>query len=262
MNFFLACFLLLSSNVLADEPIRVGFASQDFGNWHFCGTKENHKPFCEPGDQVQGFNAEIALELFQRLELPYTTVFKKWESNEFLEGLGNSEYDVLISNVGFKESRRIYGIYSSQPYESLDALPDYHFFAKRSEQMTLKKVGVAKDSLLHSFLSTLFKPEVITPYNGPDKLIDGLMSGEVDAIFASFSGYREWICANPQIVKLSTIPTSLNVGGINDDTYIITAKRLPGLATRIDQALNSMHSDGTVTRLFDKWIKEKPSCEE
>lgn len=261
MKYFAALLLItIAIHVQANE-IRVGFASQDFGNWHFCGEPENHKPMCEEGDELKGFNAEITKALFEKLNLTYSVVFEPWNDNGFLEGLNKNKYDVIISNVGYREARKVYGIYSNQPYESLNALPDYHFFSLRSEQMTLQRVGVAEDSLLHAFLNTLLKPEVIVPYAGPEKLVQGLLDGEVQSIFASFSGYREWICANPEIVKFSSIPTSLNVDGISDDTYILTAKRKPELAKRIDVALKELHDEGTVNRLFDKWIKEKPSCQ-
>ena len=59
---------LTSWNIQASE-VRVAFADEDFGNWHFCGAEGNHKTKCEDGDEIKGFNPEIAKEIFERLNM-------------------------------------------------------------------------------------------------------------------------------------------------------------------------------------------------
>lgn len=257
---YLVVFLNFSQEAVAETPLRVAYAQEDYGNWHFCGVKRKHKDVCEKNDRVQGFNPDVAKELFRRIGRKFHAVFASWTGDQFLEGLNENKYDVIVSNVGKKKSREKYGIFSNLPYEPLDEKGDYFFYALKGEELSFKNIGVQTGSLQENFFRGVFQSSFIKSYQTANQLVSSLVSGRTKVIFGSFSKMKEQICGDSRITKFSTMPLSLDQGDVDDRTYVLTAKRRPQLAKEIDRALKSMHEDGTIKRLFDKWFVKKMEC--
>ena len=259
--FFISIILIFTITATAKTKIRIAFANEDFGNWHFCGDKNNHKTSCNPGDVIKGFNPEIAQEIFKRLNKKYDVIFAEWADDTFFEGLVNNKYDVIISNVAQKESRKKYGIFSAVPYEPLDESGDYFFYVMKGAEVSLTSVGTQAGSIQENYLKNIFRPGIIQTYTSTQNLITSLTSGQTKAILGSFSTIKTALCAKPNIVRFSSTPISLDQKGVDDRTYVFTTKRMSKLASQIDRILKTMHNDGTVRSLFDKWLKKSFECE-
>ena len=255
------CIFFFPLLLFANNPIRVAFANEDFGNWHFCGSESSHKAKCAKGDTLKGFNPELAKELFKRLGVNIEFVLADWVDSSFFKGLDDDNYDVIISNVAKKEDRKVYGIFSKEPYEPLNEIGDYFFYTMKSNEVSLKSIGAQKDSITLSFLQKLFLKSAIKEYASTEELVNSLIFGQTSAIFGSFSLMRSSICSNPNIIKMTKLPISLDEEKIDDRTYVLTAKRHKNLANQINIEIRKMHEDGTIQILFDRWLKKTPSCD-
>jgi polar amino acid transport system substrate-binding protein len=210
-----------------------------------------------------GFDIEVAKEIGKRLELPVTFVTPGWDA--ILAGGWGSKWDFSVTNITPTEARsRRLEFPADYRFEAVAAVVHRDSgWALKPSDIKRKRVGVAQGTTFEQYLMrdlTIYAGEEPPDYvienpdirrypNKKDALLalakgDGAM---IDAVVTSFATAEAAIAEGlpikvvPGFLFWEPVAVAVDLG---DDAF----------ADRIEEVIELMHDDGTLSRLSVKWF--------
>ena len=200
-------------------------------------------------NKLVGFDVEIGKEIARRLDLtpkPVTGPF-----NTLLAGLVGGRYDAIIGSMADTPEREKQADFSKPYYSSGAQL----FVSTKSDIQSVKDlhnagVGVALGTTFEEYARKLQGVKKVATYQSDIQALREVENGRLDAAITSkLMGLYEIKDAN------------LKVKPVGDELYpdaaaIPVAKGNDQLLKAINKALTDMKSDGTYTKISQKWFGE------
>lgn len=210
----------------------------------------------------EGFDVDIAKEIAKRMNLSPKFVIIPFQS--LITNLSNKQYDMVVSSMSITDERS-HNVDFSIPYVQVlvtffgkkDIFSKY----KNADLGTLKKVlknktiGTQSGTTWPLYLNKEFAEIIKVKYYATQpQLMMEVKSGRIDAGFSETPSVVEFIKENSNVVMFG--PTL----GIKDSPIfgkgiaVAVAKGNTELLDKINQALKSMHEDGTIKALSIKYF--------
>ncbi len=235
----LLCSFLLQKPVIANEIIRYGFS-----HWPPYGMTEQ--------PQIYGINYDIGLELEKRLGItlqPRVCPFKRC-----LLELESGALD-LFSGFTKNDEREKYLAYSTPSYSTVSVV----FYVRKGESDILKSY----DDLYKLRVGHVFESHYFDPFNTDtaiqkvdvameQRLLPMLSSNRIDTYVGTDPNASYEVLTKGFKSKLEKATYSPNV---EVPLYFAVSRKSKHLAllSKIGQAIQDMHDDGTMARIHDKY---------
>ncbi|OON42134.1 cysteine ABC transporter substrate-binding protein [Izhakiella australiensis] len=205
--------------------------------------------FINDRDQPDGYDVAMAKEVAKRIGIARVTFIADTFKN-FVEGLKTDKYDLVMNDltptperekqVDFSEP---YGVEEFRIYV-LNSNEDIH----QQSDLDGKKVGATAGTTNESWSREHLTKSDILAYDNGGLVFNDLANGRIDVVISSYFGGERYKKANNLPIKAVGQPL----------TYQLSAAALPkghdSLKAAIDQAIQAMIADGTVSKLSQKYI--------
>ncbi len=197
-------------------------------------------------EKLIGFEVEIIEAMAKRLGKQPVFVQNNWEG--LIEGLRRDDYDLVINGIEITEERNR-TVHFSKPYYVTSQVLTIRVSEtgiKSLDDVSGKRVGTLAASLASRMLSALAVPLEVVSYGEEIHAYHDLSIGRLDAVFLD------------QPIALYYATENLRLKHV-DKTYgqvtygIALKSESPKLAKEIDQALNELAKEGTLTEIFQRW---------
>jgi octopine/nopaline transport system substrate-binding protein len=234
--------------------------------------------FTAPGGKLDGFEIELAAELCKRAKITCEVVQQDWDG--IIPALQAGKYDAIMAGMNITEKRAAVIDFSS-PYvqeagsfgvakdNPLAKLPgdgatfnfdkDNAAAVKALEAMKPmlkgKTVGVQVSTIHASFVDKYLKGTVdIREYKTTEQHDLDLLSGRIDAIFASASAIRGTF-EKPDFKDYTLAGARFSGDVFGRGVAVGMRKGETDLKAKFDEAIASMNADGSLKALSLKWFK-------
>ena len=211
------------------------------------GTEGAYPPYNFINDQgeVDGFERELGDELCQRADLECEWVTNAWDT--IIPNLVDSRYDTILAGMSITEERDEV-IDFTQPY--IPPIPSVYIAAAGAGDEAVDGKIAAQVATIHAgYLSG--SGATFVEYELAGQLIEAVLSGEADAALVD----REF--AHTTIAEVGdrltvvgpdvTLDSGIGIGVREDDA---------DLKEKLDEAIASMKSDGSLNTLIRKWFDD------
>ena len=216
------------------------------------GLEGTYPPFdsrSASGDLV-GFDVDVAKGIAARLGVKPQFIPTEWSG--IIAGLQAGKFDVIVNQVTITPQRQQI-LDFSQPYtfsaaQLIQRANDKRQFKSLSEFKGDKKIGVTLGTNYDQMARAVPGINVLTYPGAPEKLRD-LAAGRIDATLDD----RLML---PYIIKTSNLPlrSGAILKGGEQEMGIPFRKGNPQFEKAINDALNSMHKDGTLKKISMQWF--------
>ncbi|WP_104129481.1 transporter substrate-binding domain-containing protein [Cryobacterium sp. N21] len=216
-----------------------------------CAMSGEYRPFnfYDETNTLVGFDVDICSAVAEELGLeaaPTTGAF-----NTLIAGLTSSRYDAIIGSMAVTDERKTQVDFSDSYYSTGAEL----FVGKDSSiqdvtDLQSATVGVALGTTFEEYAHTLEGVSDVTTYQADIDALRDLAAGRVDAVITQgFMG--RYLAKN----------ADLEVVAVGDVLYpdiaaIPVNKDTPELLAAINEALATMHEDGTYAAISIDWFGE------
>ncbi|HPQ40218.1 MAG TPA: ABC transporter substrate-binding protein/permease, partial [bacterium] len=199
--------------------------------------------------ELVGFDVDVSREIARRLDRELDIIATEWDG--ILPGLLAGKYDAIIGSMAITEERRKQVNFSTPYYESGAQLFIHQDLADEIgniEDCTDRRVGVVLGETFERFLVTNFPDiETITYKSTVDIFQDvenGRLAGFIsDRLLGAYQIRQE----NKPFVPAGGLLYRERMG-------IPVTRENEAMLARINEALESARSDGTLDRFFKKWF--------
>ncbi len=209
--------------------------------------------YVTPDGERMGYEPDLARTICKHLGL--TPVWHNLPMAEFYTCMGSGQYDVVWFNQAITPERQQYVTFT-QPYGLFDesVLVKASSTASSPEDLAGQRVGGLADSTNIALVDG-FPGAIAVPYPGSDKvlpeMLTALRAGEIDALIDDELVLLVAAEEDPNLRMAFSLPTKAQFS-------IGVAKDRPELSEKLDNALSTLMADGTVAKLWEKWISWKP----
>lgn len=202
-------------------------------------------------DILTGFDVELGKLIAEKLGV--TAEFAESEFNSGLAGVDSKRYDIMINGIDITESRKEKYDFSD-PYcynhTALIVLKDNNDITSFEDLKGKKTANTLQSS--YAALAESFGAEV-TGVNDFSETIQLLTTGRIDATLNDYMTYLDYMTSNPDAnIKVATV--------YQDATSVAIVMRkgeeTTTLREAINQALQELRDDGTLTNLSIKYFGE------
>jgi polar amino acid transport system substrate-binding protein len=199
-----------------------------------------------------GFEYELARAMAARLRLG-RAVFVRGQFYEMAKGV-DCKCDVLISHVSITEPR-LREVDFTQPYLPADkgVLVRTGTAVHTPEQArALRWCAVVRDAASVALLTGKVKPssepQLVVDFK---TCLDALAAGQVDAVLYDTPTVLAQAFTDPRVVVAGQLPTG--------QQYATVLREGSANTTELDDVVSGLRSDGTVTRLAQRWFGTDPA---
>lgn len=243
---------------MKSQELLVPLLTVEEGYLHIVASDFDARPMSyvtEEGDRL-GYEPNLARAVCDSLGL--TPVWHNLPMEDFyrcFEGKGQAAYDVVWFNQAITPEREEVVTFT-RPY----GLFDEAVLVKRSsevsspEMLAGKRVGGLADSTNIALVEG-FPGATAVPYPGSDKVLPemlaALRAGEIDALIDDELVLVVAAEEDPNLKIAFSLPTQVPFA-------IGVPKGRPELSQKLDQALADLTANGTLARLWAKWIPQRP----
>ncbi|WP_380181370.1 transporter substrate-binding domain-containing protein [Kalamiella sp. sgz302252] len=234
-------FLLVgvAASALASGPVRFAASA-------------TYPPFVylNAGHQMVGFDIDLANALCEKLRRQ--CLFTNNDFDRLLPSLKFNRYDAVISGLDITEERQEVASFT-RPYLDSSAMAiavKNHYVS--FEQLRGKRVGVANATTLQSWLQATWPDIVTVTYDSYQNALLDIRNARLDAIFGETPSMLAMLKANPQLARVGE--------PIKENRYfgaglgIAVRKGDDALLNQLNEALQSLESDGTLQKLKLRWF--------
>lgn len=213
------------------------------------GIEGTYKPYAYHDDSgtLVGFEKDIADAIASGLGATPQFIETEWDS--LIAGLDVGKYDIVINNVGITEEREKKYLFS-EPYAKVSGRVAV---AKDSDIQTLADVKgrTAAQTATSNWAQAMTDLGAqILPVQGFAEGVELVVQERADAIgndLVSFTTYlQEQPDANIRLLD-EELPTDSVVG-------VIMPKGQEDLQAKIDEILDGMKSDGSLSAVYQQWV--------
>lgn len=213
------------------------------------GLEGTYRPYAfhdETGELV-GFEKEIADAVAAGLGVEPEYVETEWDS--LIAGLDVDRYDLVINNVGITPERQEKYDFSEAYAKSVGriAVPEDSEVTS-ADQLEGARAAQTATSNWAAQMEELGAE--IVPVQGFAEAVELVIQGRADATandFVSFATYQE---ENPEAafrLLEDELPTDVTVG-------VILQKGQQPLLDAVDEVLEGMKADGSLTAIYEEWV--------
>ncbi len=233
--------------------------------------------FTLPGGKLDGFEVDLAQDLFRRMKMKYELIAQDWDG--IIPGLTAKKYDAIIDGMSITP-KRLEVINFSKAYAvntdgiavmegsglvnmpgsgetwSLDTqLPNaQERIAKMAKALKGKVIGVQGSTTASTFVDKYFKGIAeIREYKTVEQHNMDLVAGRIDAVLCNVTVLAEAL-AKPEN-KGAKFSGAFFSGGEFGKDGIGLRKEDVALKAKFDDAIAAAIKDGTLKRLSMKWFK-------
>ena len=209
--------------------------------------------YVTPEGERMGYEPDLARAMCQQLGL--TPVWHNLPMAEFYSCMDSGKYDVVWFNQAITPERQQVVTFT-QPYGLFDesVLVKTSSTAASPEDLAGQRVGGLADSTNIALVED-FPGAIAVPYPGSDKvlpeMLEALRAGEIDALIDDELVLLVAESEDPNLRMAFSLPTQAQFS-------IGVAKSHPELSEKLDNTLTALIKDGTVEKLWQKWIPWKP----
>ncbi len=202
-------------------------------------------------DILTGFDVELGKLIAEKLGV--TAEFAESEFNSGLAGVDSKRYDIMINGIDITESRKEKYDFSD-PYcynhTALIVLKDNNDITSFEDLKGKKTANTLQSS--YAALAESFGAEV-TGVNDFSETIQLLTTGRIDATLNDYMTYLDYMTSNPD--------ANIKVAAVYQDATSVAIVMRKGeetttLREAINQALQELRDDGTLTNLSIKYFGE------
>ncbi|HSW75990.1 MAG TPA: transporter substrate-binding domain-containing protein [Candidatus Saccharimonadales bacterium] len=226
-----------------DESILVVGTSPDYSPYEYIDVKTKN---------IVGFDIDLIEEVARRIGKKIIIIGMPFSS--LIVSLFSGSIDVIASAIS-PTSRRKHAVLFSESYLTGDPLVIvskvsrgiFHNVKDLRDKQVVVNTGYVADTYMTNQEGMSSKN--LVRLESPAKALMALKSGSVDA----------WICAESSAKAFLEKITDKNqfiltpLVGTDDNYGLVVHKKNNKLVDQINQAIDSMHKDGTLTRLKEKW---------
>ncbi len=212
------------------------------------GVDPGNPPFATfDGDSLAGLDIDLARELGARLGLPVRFVPLGFDG--LYDALKADQVDALVAGL-LIDLTRLKDVHYSQPYFNAGLVLVSDNGLIRMEDLPghslAYEFGSEADTEARTWLRRIL-PFETRPYELPRDALDAARLGDADAALVDavsarlyLRDHRDWHAA---------------VNSVTDNLYAIaTQSRRPEISVAINDALQSIIDDGTLTSIIDRWL--------
>lgn len=209
------------------------------------GTEGAYEPwnFVNDSGKLDGFEIELGNELCKRAELKCQWVKNDWDS--IIPNLKSGNYDAIIAGMSITDERRKVIDFTSEYYP-----PDpssYVALAGASASVTKGVVAAQTATIQAGYIAS--SSATLVEFATPDETISAVRNGEADAVLAD-RGYLKPI-VDESGGGLIFVGKSVQIGG---GVAMGMRKSDGDLRGKMDSAIASVKSDGTLNKMITKWF--------
>lgn len=208
----------------------------------FVMSTDNQKHFI-------GFSVDIITNICKQLKA--TCRIKSLPFEQTFDAVIRNEADLAIGNYTISSNREAYVQFSLPYLDSMAAMVTLSSNDVTSiKDLKHKRIGAETDSVFIHYLAKQFGNDIqIVSYPSIAEMMFALNDGSVDAIMFDRETANFWIGNNYDMFKIVGEPFALGEGigiMVNKDNHALLA--------RLNQALTSMKSDGSYTKIYHTYF--------
>jgi polar amino acid transport system substrate-binding protein len=209
------------------------------------GTEGAYEPwnFVNDAGKLDGFEIELGNELCKRASLTCEWVKNDWDS--IIPNLKSGNYDAIIAGMSITEERQKVIDFTSEYYPADPSA--FVGLAGASAAATNGVVAAQTATIQAGYVAS--SSATLVEFATPDETIAAVRNGEADAVLAD-RGYLQPIVeeSNGQLVFVGD---SVQIGG---GVGMGMRKSDGALRAKLDAAIASVKSDGTLNKMIAKWF--------
>jgi polar amino acid transport system substrate-binding protein len=198
----------------------------------------------------QGYDIDIVNEIAKRID---TKV--KYQDTSFdtiFRDLAQGKFDMVASSTTITPERQKEVDFSQGYYETDQSLTvKQGSDIKSVEDLPGKTIGAQKATTGADFAQSNTSAASVRTYGEVDDAFNALEAGQVDAVINDFSSSEDAVNAKGGLEIVQKIVTREVYG-------LAFQKGSTELEDAVNGALTDMKKDGTYTKIYEKWFKEKP----
>ncbi|HWL84757.1 MAG TPA: ABC transporter substrate-binding protein [Polyangiaceae bacterium] len=216
-----------------------------------------YPPFqVEKDGKIVGFDVDLIDLVAKKLGVVQEFVDTPFENIKTGAFLNSGRCDVAAAGITITEARKKNVDFSASYFDATQAL-----LAKKSNGVTSletlkssgKKVGTQAQTTGEDF--TVGKGFNPVSFESSDALLNGLRSGQVDAVIEDYPVVQAWMkdSGNASAFDLAAnIQTGEQLG-------IMIKKGNSQLVAAVDEVIAQARTDGTYKRIYEKWVGPLPT---
>lgn len=214
------------------------------------GTYQPYNYHDENGDLV-GLDVDIAREIGKRMGVDVEFTETDWDS--LLASMDTGRIDEVISDVSISDERE-------EKYDFTDPYLYIYRYVVTLSSSDISSVEDLKGKKVATSLTNAFNPQweawgaTVVPVDTSEQALSLLASGRADFVAADdilFKTYQEKFPQYDLKIALQ-IPSDIN--GAMDRVAIPVKKGQTALKDALNQALDSMRADGTLSAICEKYL--------
>ena len=195
---------------------------------------------------VVGFDVDVGTEIAKRLGVELDYVTSDWDG--LVEGLRNKRYDGILGSMAITEERlKVVSFTTPYYYSGAQLVVSKDSGITETSQMTGKTIAVATgtnfvgDAEGLGATASLYQDDNATMMELINGRVDGVITDRLVALGAMSKisgGENLTLCG--EILRLEEMAIAIN----KEDTSLLD---------KINEILDDMHNDGTLTKISEKW---------
>lgn len=218
------------------------------------GTEGNYPPFSYhgTGGRLTGFDVEIAEEVARHMEMKAVFVEAEW--NDLLPGLTEGNYDTVFNEVADNKKRRALFDFSNAYMTSTSVLVVRSNEKEIGTFTDLKGKSVAVEAVgEYQQIADKYEAKAVVTKDFLEAT-DLLTKRKVDAVLTDSLSILN--------LRQQTPDLSLKTAASLDPAHQVCAAFAKGnsdLVAAVDNALETMHADGSYLTIWNKYFGDSPS---
>ena len=213
------------------------------------GMEGTYRPYAfhNESDQLVGFEKDIADQIAERLGVSAEFIEAEWDS--LIAGLDVDRYDIVINNVAITDERKQAYAFTTPYARSVGRVA----VAEDSDITTLDQLDGkrAAQSATSNWAAQVEElgAEVV-PVQGFAEAMDLLLAGRADAHANDVVAFQTYQEEQPDAVfRLldEELPSDTEVG-------VILPQGQDALRERLDEIIDELKGDGTLSGIYQEWV--------
>jgi len=207
--------------------------------------------FMQDGDLV-GFEIDMLKEISSRLGVEFEYVPTQWSS--MFTGLASKEWDIASSSIWVTTDRMEEMDFMDPYYDSdLSLMTLAESDIKTFSDMQGGKFGADTGAMPDQWLQEnyeIYGPYEIMRFDSPNAAFQDLQAGRLDGVVADAPTALYYASDKPELA----VPLLMNEGF----GQAFATRKGDELRNVVNDVINDMKADGTLTAIYVKWFKQKP----
>jgi ABC-type amino acid transport substrate-binding protein len=198
----------------------------------------------------QGYDIDIVNEIAKRIGTKVT--YQDTSFDTIFRDLAQGKFDMVASSTTITPERQKEVDFSQGYYETDQSLTvKQGSDIKSVEDLQGRTVGAQKATTGADYAQSNTSAASVRTYGEVDDAFNALEAGQVDAVINDFSSSEDAVNSKGGLEIVQKIVTRKLCG-------LAFQKGSTDLEDAVNGALTDMKKDGTYTKIYEKWFKEKP----